>query len=111
MAAELLADDLRSLQSQVMFHHCSSQFRLAPFSNSCGYEVSYGNPAKVLLSRSFAHNNCSGVYFTNKLRLGFSTSGSPTSTGSLILAHQKLKEETMSVELQPVTGRVLVNEN
>ena len=111
IAAGMLAEDLRSLQSQVMFHHCSSQFRLIPFSNSSGYSIAYGNPATVLLSRSFAQHHCAGVYFTNTLRLGFASSGSPSSTGTLVLSHQELQDKAMSVELQPVTGRVLVYES
>lgn len=111
IAARLLASDLRRLQTQVMFRHSTSSFNLITNSNMKGYMISYNIPPIILLRRSFDKNYCSGVYLVNSLVLGFSSSGSPSATGTLILRHEKLPQHSIQVELQPITGRVLVNEN
>lgn len=110
-AAQLLASDLRHLQAQVMFHHVTSQYFLEPTRNKAGYTISYDIPAVILLERSFARGYCPEVYLKNSLTLSFASSGSPSATGTLILGHRKLENYTLRVELQPITGRVLIYEN
>lgn len=111
IAAQLLASDLRRLQTNVMFRHSTSSFNLIPNGNRKGYTVSYNIPPTILLKRDFNRGYCSGVYLENSLILGFSSTGSPSAIGTLILGHEKLPRYYLQVELQPITGRVLVNEN
>ena len=110
-AAQLVAADLRSLQAQVMFKHAKSYYAFTPLQDKSGYTLAYGSPAQLLLQRSFAHEHCEGVYIASSLPFSFSASGSSSSATSapIVLAHAQL-DETISVQLQPVTGRVLVDE-
>lgn len=110
-AATLIASDLRQLQSQVMFGHQNSQFQFRTDSDRSGYRIYHGAPEAVLLKRSFRSGFCSEIYFKSSTPLGFASSGSPSASGTLTLGHRNLEEAFINVELQPVTGRVLIHEN
>lgn len=111
VTARLLAADLRHLQAQITLSHRNSKYTFYPNQNGKSYTLSSGQTGDFLQNRSFDRGYCSGVYMQNPPILGFSPSGSPTHTGALVLKHRQLTDYSVTVELQPVTGRVLIHEN
>lgn len=109
--ARLLAADLRHLQSQITLNHRDRKYVFYPNQNGKSYTISSGQTGDFLQNRNFERCYCSEVYMQNTPILGFSPSGSPTFTGALILKHRQLTDYFLTVELQPVSGRVLIHEN
>lgn len=108
-ASAVFASELRSLQRNAMFKENGIALKLRIDSSGKGYIVYRGlNPVKKLNMEKIG---CSGVYFARKITAAaFSTGGSPVSSGSYELRHQLLDSFSCTVTVQPVTGRVIINE-
>lgn len=105
LAAQQLAGDLRRLQRDAAYFSISYLDVVRPD----GYQISRN--ALVRESYLFKNYGCDGVYFRAHLySLSFSTDGVPRSSGSYVLGHKKLPDCRYFVEVQPVSGRVLVYE-
>lgn len=110
-AANQVAADIRFLQQEAMFSKSLSRIMQVNLRKADGYTIvrnlSDGNGQRV----DFARLGCSNVYFTTQnLRPQFSHNGSPMATGMLELHHSRLKDCYYTISLQPVTGRVVLNE-
>lgn len=106
-AARQLAERLRLLQQEAMYADSATIF--LDTSNIRGYYIVDG--AYIVQSYTFASMGWPEVYFRERLpSAGFGTDGAPRSSGKYVLGHKKLPKYKYLVELQPVTGRVLVYE-
>lgn len=106
-AGKKLAGDLRLLQQEAMFADSATIF--LDTSNIKGYYIVDG--PRIIKSYTFASLGWPEVYFKSRMpSAGFGTDGTPRSSGKYILGHKKLPQYQYYVELQPVTGRVLVYE-
>lgn len=110
-AAYQVAADIRCLQQEAMFSKKLGRIMQVNLRKADGYTIvknlSDGNGERV----DFAKLGCSNVYFTTQnLRPQFSHNGSPLATGMLELHHSRLKDCYYTIFLQPVTGRVVLNE-
>lgn len=106
-AARQLAASLRLLQQQAMYADSATVF--LDTANSSGYYIVDGT--YIIKQCSFASMGWSDVYFKERMpSAGFGTDGAPRFSGKYILCHKKLPKYKYLVELQPVTGRVLVYE-
>ena len=106
-AARQLAEHLRFLQQETMYADRATI--ILDTSNIRGYYIVDG--AYVVQNCTFASQGWPEVYFRERLpSIGFGTDGAPRSSGKYVLGHKKLLRYKYLVEVQPVTGRVLVYE-
>lgn len=107
LAAEQLGSELRSLQQNALY--AASPTTFIDVNEKEAYQLSQG--AQVLRVYRFKNYGCEGVYFSGALSsTSFGSDGAPRASGSYTLSHRKNKGCRYIVELQPVTGRVLVYE-
>lgn len=109
-AADILAADLRQLQQQSLFHSEAAGLTL----KVTGTEAKgYGLYDGLSLQRriNFADSGCTEVYFSKKITsIYYSGNGSPSTSGTYVLRHRRLPGFSCSLPVEPVTGRVSVNE-
>ena len=106
LMGQLLAGDLRHLQSQTLFKIDAVNRDVRTNQNSDGYY--FTENGVVVKKHSFADYNCPDVYFESKIsRLFFGINGAPSSNGFYRLRHKKLSEFAYRIDVQPITGRVL----
>lgn len=106
MAANQVANELRNLQQDSMY---SNLYTSIDINNREGYFLN--RSAKVIKLCWFKDYGCDGVYFNHFIATThFSKDGAPYKSGRYILSHKKLPEYQYVVEVQPITGRVLVSE-
>lgn len=107
-AAEIFAQDLRRLQRNTIFH-CSGKISTINVNRDSGYSFQEGTTIKKTVL--FKDIGCDGVYFSKSLNIGrFSGTGTPAYTGDYELRHINLPNYSCTLSLQPVTGRVIINE-
>ncbi len=110
LAAQLLAGDLRKLQQQALFQSDSVTRTLRVTSSN---KSAYGLYERTQLAehKAFADYNCGDVYIQSGIAsVGFSINGAPSTNGVYVLCHKNLAKYSCRVEVQPITGRVLVDE-
>ena len=109
MAAGLLAADLRQLQQEALYRSVSGRVTLYAQANGEGYSFRENNLVEGKVT--FAKQGCNDVYFSSVVAsVGFNANGSPSATGTYVLRHHKLASFCCKVAVQPVTGRVAVDE-
>lgn len=107
-AAEILAQDLRSLQRTAIFQCNEKIATIKPYLTS-GYTIQHGTTLKKAIN--FKDVGCDGVYFSKSIKTErFSASGTPAYTGDYELRHTSLPNFSCTLSVQPVTGRVIINE-
>ena len=107
--AQLLASDLRQLQQQSLFRVNAITRDLRASEAKNGYYLTEKGTAVSAVR--FAEYACEDVYFASYIaRLGFSQNGAPSSNGFYRLRHKQLANFGYQVDVQPITGRVLVYE-
>ena len=107
-AAEILAQDLRSLQRTAIFQ-CNDKIATIKPNLTLGYTIQHGTAVKKAIN--FKDVGCEGVYFSKSIKTErFSASGTPAYTGDYELRHTNLPNFSCTLSVQPVTGRVIINE-
>ena len=107
--AQLLASDLRQLQQQSLFRVNAITKDLRTNQAQNGYYLTEKGVATSAIR--FADYACDEVYFASYIaRVGFSQNGAPSSNGFYRLRHKQLTGFGYQVDVQPITGRVLVYE-
>ncbi len=104
-AAEGLAADLRLLQQQAYFSEGSME-SIRGAGDKAGY-VWYA--ASGQRPRSFAAMGCDGVELVRSSTVRFNKGGVPSSQASYVLGHRAEPACQYLIEVQPVTGRVVVS--
>ncbi|WP_299447513.1 hypothetical protein [uncultured Phascolarctobacterium sp.] len=110
LTAQFLAGDLRKLQQQALFQGDTVTRTLRINSSN---KSAYGLYERTILAQRkyFADYNCGDVYIQSGIAsVGFSINGAPSANGVYILCHKKLAKYSCRVEVQPITGRVLIDE-
>ena len=107
LAASQLSGDLRRMQQKAIYdNHAKPAIRTQ---NADSYLISQN--AQVMKLHYCYEHGCSGVYFKARLyNISFGTDGVPTTSGKYILSHKNRPQCQYVVEVQPITGRVLVSE-
>ena len=109
LSAQLLASDLRQLQQQSLFRVNAITKDLRTNQAQNGYYLTEKGVATSAIR--FADYACDEVYFASYIaRVGFSQNGAPSSNGFYRLRHKQLTGFGYQVDVQPITGRVLVYE-
>ena len=109
VSALLLASDLRQLQQQSLFRVNAITKDLRTNQAQNGYYLTEKGVATSAIR--FADYACDEVYFASYIaRVGFSQNGAPSSNGFYRLRHKQLTGFGYQVDVQPITGRVLVYE-
>ena len=107
--AQLLASDLRQLQQQSLFRTDAITKDLRTNQAKNGYYLTEKNIAVSAIR--FADYACNDVYFSSHIaKLAFSQNGAPSTNGFYRLRHKQLANFGYQVDVQPITGRVLVYE-
>lgn len=108
-AANILADDIRLLQQQSLFGDGILNRQIKFMSNNNGY--GFYVDRKVTKRVYFADFGCTDVYLAKKMAtVQYTNTGSPSYNGTIVLKHKKLPAYACTLAVQPVTGRVIVNE-
>lgn len=108
-AANMLAEDIRTMQQQSIFSDRVLNRQLRVAADSGGYDLY--KDRKVVRKIVFSERGCADVYFGKKItQVHFTNTGSPSSTGDFELRHRRLTGYKYIVSIQPVTGRVVVSE-
>lgn len=107
MAANQVASELRLLQQDSLYSGISHT--AFDIKDKNGYFLNRNT--KVTKECWFKDYGCDGVYFNNYISSTyFKPDGAPYKSGRYTLCHKKLPGYRYVVEIQPVTGRVLVSE-
>lgn len=105
--ARQLALIVGELQHQAMVYEQGAFGYFIVKNNKQGFDYYEGTQLKS----SVDLQNCGSVYIASGPRkMQFTTSGTPLYNGTYILKHPKVKKWSYQVVVQPVTGRVLLNE-
>lgn len=106
LMGQLLAGDLRQLQSQTLFKTDTVNRDVRPNSTSNGYY--FTENGVVIKKQLFTDYHCADVYFESKIaKLFFGVNGAPSTNGYYKLRHKKLSGFAYRIDVQPITGRVL----
>lgn len=107
-----LASELRHLQKESMFRNDRMLAMLKASSAQPGqYVISTGITSADKRYVRFADQGCGNVYFSRMLAsLHFSSTGNPSASGNFELRNRRLSNFYCVVSVQPVTGRVVINE-
>ena len=107
-AAETFAQDLRKLQRNTMFQSSGGALSIKIIKTS-EYHIYDGLVIKKTVD--FNKTGCEGVFFSKKLNTGrFMPIGAPVYTGDYELRHKDLPNFSCTLSIQPVTGRIVINE-
>ncbi len=108
-AAEVLTADVRQLQRQSMFDDRALNRQIRFMTDKGGY--AFYADRKVVRKIYFRDFGCGKVSVDSKLAyVQYTSSGSPSLTGNIILRHENLPDVSCVLSVQPVTGRVVVSE-
>lgn len=111
LVAQLLAADLRALQQETLFEVGTPRDIKTSSQNKSVYGIYLTRTVKKRVA--FDDYGCGDVYFkygVDTLRFSYNGAPSQTVNSSYSLGHAKLANFSCRVEVQPVTGRVLVYE-
>ena len=107
LIANRVATDIVNLQEISLFGGDRLQYYLDV--EKSGY-VMRSNRA-VIKRVGFAAMGCADIYFSwCSITIGFNSSGRPKSSHTLTLMHKNLSDLYYTIAVEPVTGRVVVNE-
>lgn len=108
-AADILASDIRVLQQQSLFDDSILNRQIKFMPDNSGY--AFYNDRKIVKRIYFSDFGCKDVYIDRKMpNIQFTVNGSPSYTGSVVLKHRKNTAARCILSVQPVTGRVVINE-
>lgn len=108
-AANILADDIRLLQQQSLFGDgiLNRQIKFMSDNNGYGFYVD----RKITKRVYFSDLGCEDVYLARKMTMvQYTNTGSPSYNGTIVLKHKDLPGYSCTLAVQPVTGRVVINE-
>ena len=108
LGAQEFASDIRATQQRALYSNAVGN-RLIIHSDKTGYTLE-----ATQKSKSFASLGCEGVYFYKQAAnyISFSLLGAPNGSqaSSYVLRHTKLSDKSITLTLQPSSGRVDINE-
>lgn len=108
LGAQEFAADIRATQQRALYTNATGN-RLIIHSDKVGYTLE-----ATQKSKSFAALGCEGVYFYKQAAnyISFSSLGAPNGSqgSSYVLKHTQLSDKSITLTLQPSSGRVDINE-
>lgn len=108
--ALLLASDIRQMQRRGLFQSASLGSTLNVASEKNYYYFVKGTQIEKTVY--FSAFGCGEVYLVSTLhKLDFGSGGAPSASGAITLCHRAIEDFSCKVEVQPITGRVLVGES
>lgn len=114
LVAHILAADLREIQERALFKGSQKVWDLATSDgNRSAYWIYNGYQFNEEIKRvvRFKNFGCGDVYFSEDIyALTYYPNGTPTKTGAYVLCHRKLPGYACYLNVQPVTGRISINE-
>lgn len=106
-AANIVVSDLIYLQQKSLFDGDMSSYKMDTERN--GYIIK--SSKSCIKKVDFAQIGCSNVYFNQySVRIAFSNNGRPKGTYNLEIRHGGLKDVYYIIDIEPVTGRVVLHE-
>ncbi len=110
IAADVMASDIRLLQQDSMFSDGILNRQIKFMSDNGGY--GFYVDRKVSKRIYFKNLGCDGVYIMQKMPVvQYTNNGSPSFTGNIVLGHKKVSNFRCILSVQPVTGRVVIDES
>ena len=107
-AVNVVASDLIYLQQKSLFDGDISFYSMDTASS--GYSIRKAGKTSIK-KLEFSQIGCKDVYFTQyALSIAFSSNGRPKGNHYLELSHKRLTDVYYRIDIEPVTGRVVVHE-